>query len=163
MRNQSGAVLAVSLVMLTAITFLAVMSAKRSGLQTRIVGNIQHKENVFHKALSEQEYWFNEFIDNQFLLSEALNNFTTSNNIRNYSPHPLTPIHTQSRFNLTSNLTHIPTAATGIALAEGQEVGKIQLYHFQLDANVGIQGRTMASNQRTGLNFPGLISDASSF
>ena len=55
MRNQSGAVLAVSLVMLTAITFLAVMSAKRSGLQTRIVSNIQHKENVCHKALSEQE------------------------------------------------------------------------------------------------------------
>lgn len=62
-KTQSGAVLAVSLIMLTAITFLAFMGMQRSGLQTRIVANIQQKEIVFNDAKAEFETAFGEYRD----------------------------------------------------------------------------------------------------
>jgi len=62
-RKQSGAVLAISLVMLTAITFLALMNMQRSGLQTRIVANIQQKEMVFNECKTENESAFGEYRD----------------------------------------------------------------------------------------------------
>lgn len=51
--QQSGSVLAISLVLLTAITLIAIMGMQRSGLQTKIVANIQHRETVFNAALSD--------------------------------------------------------------------------------------------------------------
>lgn len=52
LQKQSGAVLATSLVLLTAITLLALMGMQRSGLQTKIVANLQHQERAFHAAQS---------------------------------------------------------------------------------------------------------------
>lgn len=49
-KHQSGSVLAISLVLLTAITIMALMGLQRSGLQNKIVANIQHKELAFRKA-----------------------------------------------------------------------------------------------------------------
>jgi hypothetical protein len=70
--HQSGSVLAISLVLLTAITLIALMGLQRSGLQTRIVANLQHKENVFSIALSEVEFTYNHVqqVDTQ-ILSDA--------------------------------------------------------------------------------------------
>ena len=62
-RKQSGAVLAISLVMLTAITFLALMNMQRSGLQTKIVANIKQKELVFNECKTENESAFGEYRD----------------------------------------------------------------------------------------------------
>lgn len=49
-QHQSGSVLAISLVLLTAITITALMGLQRSGLQSKIVANIQHKELAFRKS-----------------------------------------------------------------------------------------------------------------
>ena len=57
-QKQSGAVLAISLVLLSAITLLAAMNMQRAGLQTRIASNITHKEATFNTVLSEQDRWF---------------------------------------------------------------------------------------------------------
>ena len=54
-QSSKGAALVISLVMLTAVTFLAVVSLQRSTLQVRMVGNTQMKEQVFHTAMSELE------------------------------------------------------------------------------------------------------------
>ena len=51
--NSTGSVLAISLVLLTAITLIAIMGMQRAGLQTKIVANIQHKETAFHTALTD--------------------------------------------------------------------------------------------------------------
>lgn len=53
MKNQSGSVLAISLVLLTVITLIALMGLQRSGLQTRIVNNMQFKEVVFSNGESD--------------------------------------------------------------------------------------------------------------
>lgn len=47
-RSNRGSVLAISLVILTAITLISISSLQRSGLQTRMLGNVLHKENNFH-------------------------------------------------------------------------------------------------------------------
>lgn len=49
-QHQSGSVLAISLVLLTMITIIALMGLQRSGLQNKIVANIQHKELVFRQS-----------------------------------------------------------------------------------------------------------------
>ena len=58
--KQKGSALAVSLVLLTAITLISISSMQRSGLQTRIVANLQHHEILFQTTLNEQEYWWGE-------------------------------------------------------------------------------------------------------
>jgi type IV pilus assembly protein PilX len=50
--TQKGSVLAVSLVLLTAITLIAISSMQRSGLQTKIVSNLQHHEILFQTTLN---------------------------------------------------------------------------------------------------------------
>lgn len=54
-KHQSGSVLAIGLVLLTAITLIAMMGLQRSGLQTKIVGNLQHKEGAIRLAKSIAE------------------------------------------------------------------------------------------------------------
>ena len=51
--NQRGSALIVSLIMLTAVTFLAVVNLQSSTTQVRIVNNLQTKETVFHTSKRE--------------------------------------------------------------------------------------------------------------
>jgi hypothetical protein len=72
--QQSGSVLAISLVLLTAITLIAVMSMQRAGLQTKIVGHVQHNDAAFQKAQSELEKAYRDILilgDTQ-VLSDAM-------------------------------------------------------------------------------------------
>jgi len=62
--HQSGSVLSISLVLLTAITLIALTGMQRSGLQTKIVANLQHKETTFIAA--------------QNILEDAYDSFQTS-------------------------------------------------------------------------------------
>src|SRR5690554_6638031 len=51
--SQRGSALIISLVILTAITIGAVVAMQRSTLQVRMVGNMQHQQNVFNATLSD--------------------------------------------------------------------------------------------------------------
>lgn len=51
--SQRGSALIISLVILTAITLGAVVAMQRSTLQVRMVGNMQHQQNVFNAAYSD--------------------------------------------------------------------------------------------------------------
>ena len=80
---QSGSALVVSLIMLTAVTFLAIISMESSSLQLKMVGNSQKSETVFQSALSELEAQFsesNEYGDTEDTLYEAMTSFTTDAN-----------------------------------------------------------------------------------
>lgn len=78
--KQAGSALVISLIMLTAVTFLAIISMENSSLQLKMVGNSQKSEAVFQAALSELEAQFsesNEFGDTEDTLYEAMTSFTT--------------------------------------------------------------------------------------
>jgi Tfp pilus assembly protein PilX len=76
---NKGSVLAISLVILTAITLVSVTAMQRSGLQGRMTGSLQHNKIAFHTANSELEEIY-DFYSSQAsateALASALNEFT---------------------------------------------------------------------------------------
>jgi Tfp pilus assembly protein PilX len=168
-KKQSGAVLAISLVLLTAITVLAVISMQRAGLQTRITGNILHREMLFNSAMNEQESWFYQLKTadtGDAVLSEPIRSFTVNGDgSRTYTPVTLdadntVPGTTKARPIQTQNELLLLGAIEGkISLAQGQESGDRVLFRYELQSESAIgriEGRSMDETQITGMSFPGL-------
>ncbi len=168
-KKQSGAVLAISLVLLTAITVLAVISMQRAGMQTRITGNILHREMLFNSAMNEQESWFyvlKTADTGDSILSEPIRTFNLDDDgTRIYTPVSLDadntipgtttprPIQTQNELILLGSISGVN------ALAQGQESDDRVLYRYELqsESTIGrIEGRSMDETQITGMSFPGL-------
>ena len=163
--KQSGSVLAISLVLLTAITILAVMNMQRTGLQTRIAGNVLHRELLFNTDLNEQECVFFQLKTANTgdpMLSGPIRSFNLdADGTRVYTPvfpaicNPLPPF-----IQATNQLLLLGSTPGVIALAQGEEGGDRILFRYQLQSQAGIanrtRGRTMSDTQITGLSFPGL-------
>ncbi len=154
-KKQSGSVLSISLILLTALTIISMMSLQRSGLQTKIIANVQHNENVFHAALSEQEFWYNQYNiagNANALLFEVIQ--------KNGMPHGLTPSREQGpeiQLQVTSTNTHIPSNIDDIVFSVGNDIVSRKVYNFQLNTVSTIQRKpNLTSPQRTGFNFPAL-------
>lgn len=168
-QNQSGSALAISLVMLTAITLVAMMSLQRSGLQTKIVANIQHEEAVFLAALNEQEFWLNLYSDpaqGKQRLFEIINDFTLDND--GIVQQQLTQLNS----GLLPQAANIPLRIQSTALyfpevgglVEGFELGSYVRHTFQIDADGDIRGReSILSRQRTEFGYPSLTVANNSF
>lgn len=159
--KNKGSTLAISLVLLTVITLVAIFSLQRSGLQSKIVTNIQHVEMLFNTALNDQEYWFVQLkIDDSGddLLAEPLANFwVDENNQRQYlaitleeNPDDLPVV------SLASHIVHIPPQQGQLSLSEGNEVNSRMDYKFELASQAGIEQRGLVARQKTGISFPGL-------
>lgn len=172
-KRQSGSVLAISLVLLTAITLLAAMNMQRAGLQTRITANILHKEQLFNSALNEQEFWFERLRTTDTgdpILSEPIREFDVNESGgRDYKPvtlDPMVAINTSNNANATNtpvatNLLILIGSTPGVnSLAQGQEAGNRVLYRYQLQSSADFanrtEGRSRTESQITGISFPGL-------
>jgi Tfp pilus assembly protein PilX len=168
-KKQSGAVLAISLVLLTAITVLAVISMQRAGLQTRITGNILHREMLFNSAMNEQESWYYQLKTadtGDAILGDPIRNFTVNDDgSRTYAPVTLDadntiPGTTKARPIQTINeLIRLDSTEGTIALAQGQQSGDRVLFRYELESESAIgriDGRAMGETQITGMSFPGL-------
>lgn len=157
-QEQSGAVLAISLVLLTAITFLSMMGMQRSGLQTKIVANIQHQERVFNASLNEQEFWFFQYASNPKENILTLINSTDNNG----NPAPVvlrdtTNIDSQDAVQINSSAIHVLPGANEVAFAIGEQAGFQRSYKFELNTVSAVRNRTeMNSEQRSGFKFSGL-------
>jgi len=159
-RNK-GSVLAISLVILTAITLISVFALERSGLQSKIVRNIQYSEMLFHSAMNEQEFWTKQLRQAESgddLLSEPLSNFVLDvNNVAIYSPVIVAVgVEESANINLVNNLVYIPNTVGDFALAEGEEVNERINYQLQLSSTASINIRNTPSVQTTGISFTGL-------
>ena len=99
---ESGSVLAISLILLTAITVIAMMGMQRAGLQTKIVGAIQQQEQVHDTDNSEIHFVYRatQYGETQDL-SDALNsidNTTTVTSGINWNAR---------RYQVETTITHI--------------------------------------------------------
>lgn len=86
--TNKGSVLAISLVILTAITLVSITAMQRSGLQGKMVVNIQHKEKAFHAANSELEEIFEFYLTQgsaRKALAGPINTYTVTDGIRVYT------------------------------------------------------------------------------
>lgn len=157
-KDQSGAVLAISLVLLTAITFLAMMGMQRSGLQTKIVANIQHKERAFNASLNEQEFWFSQYASNPKDNILQLINSTDSAGV----PAPVTlkdsaNVDPNAAVQINSSAIYVLPGSNEVAFAVGEEAGFRRSYKFELNTISSIRNRTdLNSEQRSGFKFAGL-------
>lgn len=160
-KSNQGSVLAISLVLLTAITLIALSSIQRSGLQTRMVANIQHVEILFNTALSDQNYWFSQLLLDESgdeLLAEPLSRFVVDeNNQRQYQAVILDSLEDGIKeISLASQILHIPAKEGQLSLSEGNEVNSRIDYKFELASEAGIATRNMEERQKSGISFPGL-------
>lgn len=167
-QKQSGAVLAISLVLLSAITLLAAMNMQRAGLQTRIASNISHKEVIFNTVLSEQDRWFFNLSRMDLsdpILSSPIREFNLNNGIKNYTPTPLNQLSqagTSYRIDVDNQLIMTDVITGKNSLAAGEEVNNRVLFRYRLWSRGDITGRANDSPtseyQISGISFPALNS-----
>jgi hypothetical protein len=170
-RANKGSVLAISLVILTAITLISISALQRSGIQGRMVGNIQHIEQGFHAANGELEEIY-QFYATQAsattALSVPLNSFDIVDGEQVFNT--VDPGH-QSSYNAYSSSStrqsQSPRLAvasgiqhTGVrnSLVEGFSVGSFAEYGFTINAlssepNIGITPGRALSSQLIGIKF----------
>jgi len=160
--SQSGSALAISLVILTAITLISISSLERSGLQTKIVANIQHQEKLYTACNSEQEHWFSRLqnsISGDNLLAQPLRKYVLSaDGEKTYSPVELDLNKSRPFVETASEILFTPPEPGQIALAVDEEVGQRINYRFNLDCQASVAATNKVNNQRSGINFPGLNS-----
>ena len=110
-QQQSGSVLAISLVLLTAITLIAVMNMQRAGLQTKIVGALQHREGDYNKVANENTLVIREMQRGLTQsLSDAMNSPTNTSTVLSLASQ-------DSHIGIQTTIFHIePTLSPGKAV-----------------------------------------------
>ena len=172
-QNQSGSVLAISLVLLTAITLVSMMGLQRSALHTKIVNNIQHKERLFRTAASDQEARYDKYNTDpeaSILLFDIINNFEVGDlGKKEQQVIDLTLLDKGSESSDQNGLIQPSISSTSlyilgsadsnkITLAVGHDVGSHTNHYFQIDSSATFPHKpSIGSSQRTGFHFPALI------
>ncbi|MEH6450759.1 MAG: pilus assembly PilX N-terminal domain-containing protein [Oleispira sp.] len=159
--TQKGSALAVSLVLLTAITLISLSSMQRSGLQTKIVSNLQHHEILFQTTLNEQEYWWGQLQKDDSkgkIISEAQDEYTFNiiTKTKTYSPMSLSD---NSGFNSggvhsvvpNSQMLIIPPILGELALSEGTEINLGIETKLQISSSTNGGRPNLVANQLTGV------------
>ncbi len=165
-RNQNGSVLAISLVLLTVITLIAMMGLQRSALQTKIVVNIQHKECLFRTAVNDQEARYDRYNtapEASTLLFDIINDFEVdAQGIKEQKGVDLTlddlSIYCHGALITSTNL-YIPGSSNSnkVTLAVGHDVGSHTNHYFQVDSTATYPNKPFIEEaQRTGFHFPAL-------
>jgi hypothetical protein len=170
---NKGSALAISLVILTAITLISVTALQRSGLQGRMVGNVQHQEQGFHAANGELEEIYHFYATQASAtqaLSNPLNSYDVTDGERVYSP--VDPGH-ESSYNAhdpsssSQNYKKKPRLAVGSSivhsgvnntLVEGFSVGTFVEKGFVISSasnepSFGLTPGRMLSSQSIGMTF----------
>jgi hypothetical protein len=165
---NKGSVLAISLTILTAITLISVTALQRSGLQGRMVGNIQHQEQGFNVASNELNVIY-RFYSTQAsatdALSAPLNNFSMVDGEQLFNA--VDPGHHSSSNTNTSNYSNSPPLTissdiqhTGVkdTLVEGFSIGTFEEYGFTVSSQAaepsfGLTPGRELSSQIMGIKF----------
>lgn len=160
--KQKASALAISLILLTAITLISISSLQRSGLQTRIVANNQHAEAGFNAANSELEEMFRTYItDNDALsaLSESIYSISSTTGANEPtvetgvdSTYTATAANRPLAVDLSSSILHTGKSP----FTAGYSQGGFATYGFRVSttASAPNNGRTLSS-QSIGIEFIG--------
>jgi Tfp pilus assembly protein PilX len=162
--QQTGSTLAISLVLLAAITLVSITSLQRTDLQTRIVANSQHSEAAFHAANSDLEEMFAAYVNDTVssaALSDSIDQFVISSGVKTYTKTRATGVTSSYQTNAQGN-SHLPQLASTIVhtgqspFSSGNSQGSFATYQFQATttANEPNNGRILSS-QSIGLEFIG--------
>jgi len=160
--QQTGSALAISLVLLTAITLISITSLQRSGLQTRIVANSQHAEAAFHAANSELEGMLEAYANDPVAasaLQATTDQFTMVKGVKIYTITSTTGVTSSYQANAQGKPYHIQIANRIVhrgqpAFSAGNSQGSFATYQFEASSTSSdpVSGRTL-SDQSIGIEF----------
>lgn len=166
--KSKGATLAVSLVMLTAVTFVAVLALQRSTLQTKMVANTQHSQQAFSIASSELAGNY-DLIETSKLgterLAAAMNNVAKADGVAQRDqdtgeflfwplPVPAMSIYGGTKIRISTSLHYISGRGITInrTLSGDSSQNQYTAYHFRL-RSTATATENIKSEQVMGIRF----------
>ncbi|MBL4797902.1 MAG: hypothetical protein JKY50_10850 [Oleispira sp.] len=162
--QQTGSALAISLILLTAITLVSITSLQRSGLQSRIVANSQHAENDFNAVYHDLEEKYQAYANDAVsadALQATIELYTTINGVKIYTETTNTGV--TPRYDRKTDKNPHPSILTSRIVHEGQppftagnSESSFTTYRFKVTtvANDPFDGRVLAS-QSIGIELIG--------
>ncbi len=160
---QRGSSLIFSLVILTAITLGAVVAMQRSTLQVRMVGNMQHQQNVFNAAQSDLSSLIDQLrnTDNaDHVLNKAIQaeNQTAGSIINPFSQdngltQPTAPKNIKKPENALRVLSLPSSTPNSLKAAEGSSSGTLAPYYFANHVEVNDKNDNVKSIQEIGFYY----------
>ncbi len=151
--KQQGSVLITTLVILTAVTLIAVLGMQKSTTGVRMVGNTQLFENSFQIALSEINFTFNKYrqeIDTSEL-ENAIQNPNSNQRITNrgeISEYSQSPITIETDINYKGSVNNIDHSLSG-----ANSIGMIKEHNFTIITSATIPGANIGSTQEKEFSF----------
>lgn len=157
--RSKGAALIVSLILLTAVTTIAIVSMEQSSTQIRIVNSNQQNENVFNTSMSELEAMIDLALIDTMPLAQA--RYTSSDqdgdgitdvdpDTQNliYAPFAVAPSQNYDTLNVSVTTTYAGKTPlnNGTTISQGNSMG-IQEIPFILTA-ITETGRQLANGRR---------------
>lgn len=154
-KKQSGAALIISLIVLIAVSLLAVSGINRSSIETKIVGVSLNRELLFNAALTETEAVLatlnNTVEKSDEIIIDTIKNFTV--NAEGKKEFSTTDVQTFDADSLnTSNIVYdsqLKVAQIGYGQLTGESVNSRRIYKMQL--NVSATRSNRKSEQESGL------------
>jgi Tfp pilus assembly protein PilX len=147
--KQQGSALIVSLIMLTSVTFLAILSLQGSTTQIRIVSNLQIKEDMFHSTTREQNHQYSKVVNDPKTLDDM---FAA---IQQTDPVTLERVVSFSDKAVSSEVEYIGTIAPGLNFTTVDEstAGSITPYPFRLATNGVDQAQKVSAAMIQGYTY----------
>lgn len=150
---QKGSVLITTLVILTAVTLIAILSMQKSTTGLRMVGNTQLFESSFQVALSELNFTFNKYrnVQSHLDLTQAIqspNTLQTINGSRNVSHYNQTNLAVQSQIRYEGSVNNIDHTLSG-----DNSIGMIKKHNFTIVVNANINNANIGSQQEKEFSF----------
>ncbi|WP_300427222.1 pilus assembly PilX N-terminal domain-containing protein [uncultured Thalassolituus sp.] len=166
---NKGAALIVSLIMLTAVTFLAVISLQNSSTQVKMVGNTQTRESVFQAGMSALETLVSDFSaekDGTTILSDAMTNTVQVNGEAVINQDTLNPMFDKAtpgkRYSYNDQALKPvsvsvsyqgPGGSLNFSLSGDSSVQKFNKHPFLAEAGAEDRSERFASDQNLGFTF----------
>ncbi len=153
--KQNGAVLVVSLVLLTVLTLVGVASMQSSSLELRAASNAQQYNTAFEGAVSRTEFATSQDVNNPLDFLVAIPDVSNPATwpVQNCNPADGCPDDPSGNWTATAQMTFSGSClpAVGFSLEDGRSV---YFRHFDITTDARANNGAARSVQVQGVRFP---------
>lgn len=154
--KQKGSVLITTLIILVAVTAIAMLSMQKSTTSARMVGNTQMFESTFNIALSELDFNFDKY--REAAVSQDLENAIreTNNPRRGVPVNASSTTYAQPELSISSRLKYKGDAhKIDHTLAADNSIGTIKKHNFTITTTATVNNANIYSRQEKEFSFLG--------
>ena len=155
LKKQRGSALIVSLIMLTAVTFLAIVNLQGSTTQIRIVNNLQTNETVFHTSKRELGTKYSKYRNDPDNSTEMSNAIEQSASDAVYTVTADVPVDTTLIDSITSTLRYKNNTPVNFnyGFSSDSSVGHMTQMQFEVATETLDKTERFTSEQLLGFTF----------